>query len=412
MSDRSSIQSAPRRSKRPSSVEEFSPLHEQADIDLDRCDIVLRQLTEGDAFSRTIKCRPGSITVIPSGKGAEAYDPFRVALHGRKVEPEVTIRIGSHRVHPSEIHTVNGAEAIRPGMTVEDVLHTVGVPEDSFRDLVDSLGLDIWLEELTERIPSQIVARLAITCALYSRSRIVYVDTPFNDVGSEWAPALANFMLQSVSGTTRVLIVTGVETIPRLWKASPFVDYAGLQTTEWQESTEIIEETMGYLKKIRHLLGTAYNPEDTIVTYPQRIIRQRTPSGSLLMTEAIENPHLAEEEKTPPPAKKLTEKQMERLAKRRAEIRATQKKRRDRSGTADLTKVRKRLRMRNSGVVRLFRQALVQREAVLPTEGGTTLSNYRVKKKLGEQTRRRQHELMLFLLIVTMVGMLLLRFFA
>ncbi len=405
--------------RRPSEVSDLFNGKDPSLSDPERCQVVLRQLNEGGEFSRTVKCSPGSITVLPSGRQAKKYEAFRQALLGKTVENNVSIRLGSYNLHASEIHTVGNNEVVEPGTTVRDMLNRAGVNEESHEGLASAVGLTKMLDELTENLEPSVVTRLAITCAFCSRCRIVFVDAPFADVGMEWVPALANFMLQSVVSSNRIIIVTGIERMPRIWKSSPFVETAGVEVGTRDGDSQIVEETMGYLRKIRHLIGTAHSAEDTIFTYPQRIFRSRTPSSVGLRAEAIENPNcdFQEEMASPqvesgPAFDQIEQEELQVAVVHRSYPKmpridkSKKKEKAEAKQSASLTRVSKLHRLRNASTVRRLRGAISRRAS--DKAGLTGTSAYRVERERELRERRRELQIMLLAMIMAITVLLLL----
>jgi len=257
-------------------------------------DVVLRELSSGGEFARTVKCLPGTITIIPFGREADAFASFRDLLIGKRIA-NIAIRCGTHDLHPSEVHVVSNLDVLAPGMTVEGVLDGAGATPGERRQALMAVGLEGRSEELTQDLSQGALRRLSAVRALFSRSRVVVFDNPFQDIESEWFPAVAGLLLSAAATGSQIVIVTGLARVPRVWKASPLVVIAGLEIGARQGDTYIVEETIGYLTKIRQLIGRNHSAEEDegyIMTYPQRIFkRRRSSSDGALMAEAIRNPH-------------------------------------------------------------------------------------------------------------------------
>ena len=394
------------RGRRPSTVRELFESEQQAK---ERGDVVLRKIASADGFERTVTCRPGMITVLPEGQKQD-YKVFCDALLGRDSGQLVSMRYGKHQLHPSEIHTVITSNVIEPGLTVEDVLLRSGVAEQSLKDVAKAIGLESELRSKTQNLTNKKVARLSAAVAIWSKSRIVYLDAPFRMLGSEWAPTMAHLLLESVSDSNRVMIVGGVAKLPRMWKSSPLVEVAGVEVGVYDGDVQVVDETMGYLRKIQHLIGSTAEDDNLITTYPQRIFRRRTPSDSAMCIEAISNPNLTESEQDLYAVDIDKNKSSGNKPASRKRRSSGSSSRRNRKGTArKLTQVTRMQRLRRKSMVLALHAIFARNETRLAESPG--LANYRIQQEEKRQHARQTHELMLLILILLMTVLLLLNWF-
>lgn len=387
-------------------------------------DVVLRELSSGGEFARTVKCLPGSITIIPHGKDAEAFAPFREALLGKPSANTIEVRCGAHELHPSEVHIVSTGDVLAPGMTVERVLEEAGASDEEKRQALTAIGLEGRPRELTENLSQGLLRRLSIVCALFSRSRVVVFDNPFHEIESEWSPAVAGLILSAATTGSQIVIVTGLARIPRVWKASPLVVVAGLEIGARQGDTYIVEETIGYLTKIRHMIGRNHSVEDEghyIITYPQRIFkRRRNSSDGALMAEAIRNPNSQPLDDAISEAgangwSKMTQTNVQALATGQeltpAVARGNGVKKKRRNGKGRLTKVTSTHRMKNS---KWYFVALNARQlrAMVAGSNARPMNAARFDHERKDAERQVELERMLFVLLLLTIFLLFVDLFA
>lgn len=387
------VSTSRKRGRRPSTIQDlFVP----DEVERERGDVVLRKIVAADGFERTVSCRRGMITVLPGGAQNQSYDVFRNALLGRKGGEHVSMRLGQHKLHSSEIHTVIPSEVVAPNRTVEDALKRGGVAEEEINEVAMAVGIDKYLKEKTDAVAPKIVSRLTTAVAVWSRARIVYLDAPFKSVGNEWAPALAHFLLESILNSDRIMIIGGVEKLPRTWRSHSFVEVAGVEVGVYDGDVQVVDETMGYLRKIQHLIGSSSFDDGSLrTTYPQRIFRRRTPSDSAMCIEAITNPNLTDSEQN-----------LYRVTPEVMGVDNPEKPKRKRKPTGKLTRVTRLQKLRSRSMVLALRSMLARNQTRLKEE--PVLAQYRIQRAKEEQSRRQQLELMLLILILLMTAMLLL----
>ena len=385
-----------RSGKRPSQVLEIPSQSPEKGKSYDSAKVVLRRLTEGSSFATAIVCNPGAITVFPSVQEDPDIFPFIEVLRGNRKRGDVQIRLASEQLQASEIHILSNASAANPKLTIGETLLGSGVPLADLDSVARSVGLDEVLDKSSNTLTSTELARLVLSQALYSRAKVVFVDKIFDEVGSEWIPAIAHAMLQAVSGSNRVIIVQGLTKMPRIWKSSPHVERVSIEKDSVPAvSEETALEAGEYLRKIRSVVGNPGPEQDFIITYPQRIFRRRTPSGSLLMSEIISNPRTTESHVLP------DERAMdvhERPTLESSEMAAVVDEIRRPAG-GKLTRVSKIERLRNTSTVRLLKRAL---------RGGSNNGQIHTTMNLRVSEAQRREELLLalFILAMLMLGML------
>jgi hypothetical protein len=246
--------------------------------------LLLRQFAQDGRFVRTVKCVSGQVTLI----GADTpgtLEPFRAALLGSGAGVGVTMRIGSRDLHPTEVHVVGNARSLWSKNSVADVLHTAGVSESISEQLLAQIGLTGAANASPDMLTPGEARRLVLVCSLFSRSQVLYYERPFVEVEDRWVPVVAQMMLEGAQLGGRIIVVTGVERLPAVWKANPDVYVENLDSQP--------EKTKGEPEIREMLAGSSTSREATyLVTRPQLIHQKRRVMEVSLQAEAIPNPNL------------------------------------------------------------------------------------------------------------------------
>ncbi len=263
--------------------------------------LTLRQLSRGGDFIRSVQCQAGQITII-TGESGSGYQPFRDSLLGRHGPVPVSLRFDGAELNPSEVYAVGLAHYVWTESSVRGVLTAAGVAAEDTEPLLESLGLLASRDSSPRTLGECGIRRLAIICSLYSQAKVIVFDRPFAPVEPKWWDVLATMMLEKARESSQILIVTGLERIPNIWRSSPFVrtenvDFVKRKTIGFSGAGD--EESATALSTVRTLLayGSPAETEDNLIrTRPQRITKPSTRVAvpEALQTEAITNPRLSE----------------------------------------------------------------------------------------------------------------------
>ncbi len=357
--------------------------------------VIIRQSSADGRFVRTVKCLPGSITVLAADHPA-LIQPFRNALLGTDQNEPVTVRTGSRILHPSEVYAVENGYVLWSKGTLADVVRGAGAAAGKERELLELAGLDYALEMPPAELPPGALRRLLILTSFFARSRVLYFDRPFLGVEERWAGALAALLADGIEHCANIAVVTGVKPIPREWLDDKRVHIERIDF-------ELPESFARSEKEIRDLFTLnvdSANPP-SFVTRPQLIHRKRRTVEVMLQAEVIHNPNI--DTFAPETSRSRTE---AGAINESAEIPAA---RRDgsmvrRSPSGKLTKVTGIKRMKHSSVGMALREWRERLDALFKPDAA--LAAMPKEAQLAEG--RRRVELRLFLYIIIGLALILL----
>lgn len=263
--------------------------------------LTIRQLSKGGDFIRAVHCAPGRITVI-SGEDGTGYQPFRDALLGRVGPIPVDVRLAGGEFNVSQVYLVGLAHYLWNGETVREVLRKAGI---STEEVVGASLKVFGLEHVIDLAPTGLteceLRRLAILCALFSSAKILLFDRPFKPLAPDWHEIIAALMLERIKNASQVVVVTGIDHIPEMWKLSPWVKLERVEfgRKKTQTFSAAPSDDNHVLSTVRTMMaahrGTKEKEADGVFrTYPQAIHRPvvRAAVPEALQTEAIQNPNL------------------------------------------------------------------------------------------------------------------------
>ena len=262
--------------------------------------LTLRQYPTGTGFVRTVNCAPGQLTVITGDYETDSKH-FREALIGRPSNTPVSIRYGTDDVSASEIFSVGVYDILSNDLTVIKTLERAHVPIEEARALLGHARLsaneNIPVRELDESSRRQ----LSILAGLFSRTRFIFFDRPFHTVPSGAVEPLAGLMLKMAQVSKRIVVVTGVEKTPDIWKSSRDVQFASQETKETKSKTltlriqrEAEPEAVDSVRSMMQGNRTAAESGEYIFTRPMIInpSGSRQVSGGRMQNESIANPNI------------------------------------------------------------------------------------------------------------------------
>ncbi len=280
--------------------EEQSTTSTQSSAEKGTPTLMLRQLSKGGDFIRSVQCDGGKINVI-HGEAGNGLQPFRDALLGRNGPIPVSMRYGDRELLSSEVYAVGLAHYLWTENSVRDVLRIAGAPVGDIGPLLTSFGL----EDCSELSPSSLgtdkIRRLAIACAFFSQAKVLLFDRPFAPITKNFCDRLALLLLDLVRDSTRIVVVTGLEKVPNSWKGSPLirvenVDSLRKKTTGFTATLD--SANVPPLSQVRGLLQANKQEAEEgefFRTRPQiiRVPVVRVVVTEALKKEAIENPQLS-----------------------------------------------------------------------------------------------------------------------
>lgn len=262
----------------------------------------LRQFPTGTGFVRTVNCAPGQLTVL-TGDYEKDSKQFRDALVGRPSSTPVTMRYGTDDVSPSEIFSVGVFDILSDDLTVSRALERAHVQGEDAKLLLSQARLSAADGALIRDLDESSRRQLSILVGLFSRTRFVLFDRPFLSVSSGAIEPLAEMMLRAAQVSKRIVVITGVEKIPEIWKNSRDVHFSGHESRETRTKSktlriqrEIEPEAADSVRSMIQGNRLAAENGDFIYTRPMIINPSgaRQASGGRLQNESIANPHFAE----------------------------------------------------------------------------------------------------------------------
>ena len=263
--------------------------------------LVLRRLLKEGGFLRTVYCDPGNITVIDSSDDPE-LEPFRESLIGLGSETPVAFRCNTQSVHPSEILSIRYCDYTWSGETVYDALLKVGAEEEDVDSLLEILELEKEVSLPLGTLEETELRRLLIACSLFAKARFIVYDSPFKNVSNPWKKVLAEILLNQVQTSKQVVIVTGMQSIPSIWKTSPFVQIESSEVKRVRKVTAgtAEKEMQGAVFNVRKLMSKdAIKQQDSkhFITRPMVIykVQKNRNRPEILQSEAIVNPEFVDD---------------------------------------------------------------------------------------------------------------------
>lgn len=263
--------------------------------------LTIRQLSKGGDFIRAIHCPPGRITVI-SGEDGTGYQPFRDALLGRVGPIPVDVRLAGGEFNVSQVYVVGLAHYLWNGETVREVLKKAGITnEEVVGASLKVFGLVHALDLAPTGLTECELRRLSILCALFSSAKILLFDRPFKPLAPDWHEIIAALMIERIKNASQVVVVTGTDRIPEMWKLCSWVKLErvefGRKKTQTFSAAPSADNQV--LSTVRTMMASHRETKDKETdgffrTYPQAIHRPvvRAAVPEALQTEAIQNPNL------------------------------------------------------------------------------------------------------------------------
>lgn len=205
----------------------------------------LRLRLESEHFhSPEIQCLPGHITIIR--EHANDMWPFRDALIGRHTGLPVGLYRGELSIDPEDLtHFTLPSEEWLERTFYQALDGGVNQAVKSVSELLDGEGL---ANDLGEPLSEEEKQAFTLVRCLQSETQVLHIDAPFLDASAEWVERFAKRILELVEDTRRVCIITGLTSLPSLWKDVPLVDLwdIKLSTQEEREASKVIERKLAH----------------------------------------------------------------------------------------------------------------------------------------------------------------------
>ena len=257
--------------------------------------LTIKTKPTGAGLARTIECEAGNITVIQ-----KARELFGGSLRDGLLKPSekspLSIRYGNRVLDVSEVHFAgrDEFEYLWHHPSVQTAVKSLGVPEARIVPTLRSIALDEKLNDSPSDLSECELKRLALLCALYSKSRVIALNNPFQALSPEWEAPMAKLLLSAAKDSMRVFIVTGLPKLPAPWKNNQLIkvyNRQGKQTRSFTIGTGAHDVAQA-IQAIRP--QTTPEEQTSLLTCPQKVekpaVRAAVPEA--LQAEAIINPQL------------------------------------------------------------------------------------------------------------------------
>jgi len=177
----------------------------------------------GRGHEHLIECQPGKVSLISK---IPSNDSYRKALCELRDVEKVFLSLGSAPVSEDRVFQINDEFEWSNFRTVAEVVSSY-VDQDSDLESLVEAGLEKRQGEAPENLSLLDTVRLALVCAFSNDAEVIHIDFEGLNFASSEEQTVAALMLEKISGSSKIVVATGLEQVPESWSQSPLVSVKG-----------------------------------------------------------------------------------------------------------------------------------------------------------------------------------------
>lgn len=244
--------------------------------------VMIRELTGPGMFRRATHCPFGKITILTPAL-ARALNQ---STDDRKL---VDVRIGSTELSRTQIAFSEDFKWKWTENSVIRVVESFRLKSEEVADLLEKAALRSAATKQPKELTSDEARRLSVLCCLFSTSRVICLEDPFQGLGTEQEERFAELILSKVARLQHVWLLT-TESIPKCWKEDPAVKTARKSNSAFTRLLFRWKKKPFELGELRPQSEERAKAEPVIITYPQSVLGKPA-KRDVITTESIHNPN-------------------------------------------------------------------------------------------------------------------------
>lgn len=186
--------------------------------------IQIKLLSDSGELLSVVTCRAGRIGVL-RGSSPSDLRPYQRILSstGDTENLEVTCDGATYN---NEEHSLLGFGEISPctGLSVRAFLVKHGIPDDSHRSLLMSIGLTECYEKECSQLSADEERRLRLVAFTAHPSKALILNNPFEPISGSWRDSVAELLASHAKNNGALIIVTSLTYRPEAWIDNDIVD--------------------------------------------------------------------------------------------------------------------------------------------------------------------------------------------
>ncbi len=198
----------------------------------------LKLLSNSGELLNVVNCFAGQVAVFRANSPADLR-PYQRALTGSQGKERFNVSVDGLEYDP-EKHVLIGLGEQPPhsGLTVQQFLTEVGVPEDSVFALLSSYGLEHTLDRKCSSTTADEERRIRLLAATCCPHKILVTNEPFEPIVSQWKERFAELLSTYARQKNAIVVVTALSSRPESW-----IDNEAISRVQVGET---IQRTIGF----------------------------------------------------------------------------------------------------------------------------------------------------------------------
>lgn len=178
--------------------------------------LVIKHLSKRGELLDCINCPAGQVTVLRAEQESDLI-PFRQALRGDVSGQKFSIYFNNSEFKPREHIHIGFGSWLHMESTVAEVLMQAGVSEGQISGLLISFGLAEYADKKISTLSADLERRAELLVAIYSNSKILIMEAPFEPIPQLWRDKFAELLLNDTILKRRVTLLTRLCYRPEGW---------------------------------------------------------------------------------------------------------------------------------------------------------------------------------------------------
>ena len=228
---------------------------------------------------KEIVCNPGEVTVLPN---MSDMDDLRAALFECGHLESMLLQLGAKPLNGEDVYRVSEPFSFQHSTALEE-LSSYGVPAETAFNLLSRIGSETDSAKPIEELSTLQKWRLKILCALKSSSKVNHFDFVSFNLPEQVLELVCEEIRKGSLDESKVVIVTGLEDIPKCWRNASNVRIQGTG-----RAGELLLGSRSHFAK-KNAEAQAALVEDNSAPAPAKILNE-----TQLASEAIPNFNLAD----------------------------------------------------------------------------------------------------------------------
>ena len=176
-------------------------------------ELVLRYTLDSAATTVTVRCVPGTISILADETGAISKG-YEDELSKLGKSTKLSLNLNGSDVKKENVLAVGFGEKIKSG-SIPDFIARLGFDNREVENIISELELSEFLHLPCEFLPLQITRKLLMFEAIHSDLPIIVLNDPFQPFNGRWRENLAERFLTSIKD--KFVVCLNLSFSPKSW---------------------------------------------------------------------------------------------------------------------------------------------------------------------------------------------------